>query len=97
MTSTPQPQPQPSLTPTARRVPVGRTPAAGALARRRRALVRLAERRGEVRIAVCEAGGVNPAACGVIDLLDGLNEVGLLRYGGLQRAGSTLEIVYRPA
>lgn len=71
-----------------------RTQAPTALARRRRALLQLAERHGEIRVKVCEAGRAGSPACGLIDLLDELNEGGLLRYGGLHHVGGALEMIY---
>lgn len=55
-----------------------------ALTRRRRALLRLARRQGEVRLTVSRRGVVEPGAADVSELLDGLNEEGLLRFGGLR-------------
>ena len=76
---------------------VGPAGASASTARRRRALLQLARRHGEVRVALRDASGLNPTACPVVELLDELNAGGLLRYGGLQRAGATVEILYHPA
>ena len=75
----------------------GRKLATATAARRGRALLKLADRHGEVRVQVRGAGGVDPGSADMVDLLDALNETGLLRYGGLQRTGSDVELVYHRA
>ena len=65
-------------------------------ARRRSALLQLARRHGEVRVAVGEHGAVVVHANDVLDLLDELNESGRLSYAGLQRNGDRSDFVYRP-
>ena len=71
----------------------GRSPAV-ADARRRRALLRLAARHGEVRVRLKDGAAVNPGAPEVLELLDALNEGGLLHYGGLRQDGQGAELVY---
>ena len=62
-----------------------------AVGRRRRALLQLARRHGEVRLRIGPASGL--ASHVICDLLDELNGEGLLRYGGLHQG----ELLYRPA
>ena len=91
------PQPSPAPPDTSARVH-GRPGAAGpASARRRRVLLQLADRRGEVRVALSGAAGAGGDSWAVLDLLDALNEGGLLRYGGLHRTAARVEIVYHRA
>ena len=66
-------------------------------ARRRRALLQLARRRGEVRVALRDGGALVPHAADVLDLLDELNTAGRLTYAGLQGAPESAEFVYRQA
>lgn len=66
---------------------------APSLARRRGALLQLARRNGEVRLRIGDGLSAPAGAAAVSELLDALNEDGLLRYGGL--AGD--ELLYLPA
>ncbi len=68
-----------------------------AVTRRRRALLQLAGRNGEVRLRVTQARGAVAGAADVSELLDALNEDGLLRYGGLHRVEGGCELLYVPA
>ena len=65
------------------------------LARGRSTLLALARRNGEVRLRVGD--GAPAGAADLSQLLDELNEQGLLRYGGLHAAASGRELVYLPA
>ena len=88
---------QPLLTADASFPPTGRKRLGAVMARRRRALLQLVHRRGELRISVRNAAGATPGSADVIDLLDALNEGGWLRYGGLHRTTTDLEVIYHPA
>ena len=61
------------------------------LARRRNALLKRARRNGEVRLKVGASSG---DTADVSELLDGLNEDGLLRYGGLHSVEGGRELLY---
>ena len=63
-------------------------------ARRRRALLQLARRHGEVRVVVREGGRAAAHAVDVLELLDELNEAQRLRWGGLRTRGAVSEVVY---
>ncbi len=71
-----------------------RPPVADGRARRRRALLRLAERHGEVRVVVRKGGRPAPQAVELLELLDELNESARLRWGGVQSRGEVAEAVY---
>ena len=75
--------------------PSARSPRA--VARRRSALLQLARRHGEVRLLIGDGASAPIAAAEVSELLDDLNERGLLRYGGLQNGVGRRELVYLPA
>lgn len=89
----PATQPIPDAVVTGATVASGRDAAAQT---RRRTLMRLADRHGEVRVPVRAAPGPGPGA-DTVDLLDELNTEGRLRYGGLHRTAEGLELVYRRA
>lgn len=91
--------PQASLPATRSRAPErSHGPRSSAAAgRRRRALLQLAARHGEVRLSVCDRAGAIGGAADVSELLDALNEDGLLRFGGLRRDGDRAELIYLPA
>ena len=89
----PSPALRPATTGSARgAAPQDRSP--GAVTRRRRALLKLARRHGEVRLQLGTDDAVAPGAADVSELLDGLNEDGLLRYGGLRAAEGGRELLY---
>lgn len=92
---------QPSSAPIAGRASTRPAPAparsSAALARRRRALLQLARRHGEVRLRVTDGGRPAPGAAEVSELLDLLNEDGLLRWGGLHAVEGGRELLYLAA
>ncbi len=76
-----------SSEPPSRRPPVDAPSAPRSLGRRRRTLLKLAERDGRVQVALSH-GGVTASRAEVVDLLDELNE------GGMRREHGTLVATY---
>ena len=62
--------------------------------RRRRALLQLADRHGEVRVTVSRDGRPLPHAADLLEMLDELNEAQRLCWGGLRKQGDRAELVY---